>query len=86
MISNSILVVQLEDIPSLKLKGCFNFTFKVGVTAFMDLFKVSPESTQAFAFLKHYTTDNEEFYELLSKHSLRVLGIVSVLIKEVIYK
>lgn len=50
----------------------------------MDLFKESPEASNAFVFLKHYSTENEEFYDLLSKHALRVLGIVTLLVKEVI--
>ena len=50
----------------------------------MDLFKESPEASNAFVFLKHYSTENEEFYNLLSKHALRVLGIVTLLVKEVI--
>ena len=49
----------------------------------MDLFKESPEASNAFIFLKHYSTENEEFYDLLSKHALRVLGIVTLLVKEV---
>ena len=49
----------------------------------MDLFKESPEASNAFVFLKHYSTENEEFYDLLSKHALRVLGIVTLLVKEV---
>ena len=53
------------------------------MTAFMDLFKESPEASNAFVFLKHYSTENEEFYDLLSKHALRVLGIVTLLVKEV---
>ena len=53
------------------------------MTAFMDLFKESPEASNAFIFLKHYSTENEEFYDLLSKHALRVLGIVTLLVKEV---
>ena len=51
----------------------------------MDLFKESPDATNAFGFLKHYSTENEEFYDLLSKHALRVLGIVTLLVKEVIH-
>ena len=51
----------------------------------MDLFKESPDATNAFVFLKHYSTENEEFYDLLSKHALRVLGIVTLLVKEVIH-
>ena len=54
------------------------------MTAFMDLFKESPEASNAFVFLKHYSTENEEFYDLLSKHALRVLGIVTLIVKEVI--
>ena len=49
----------------------------------MDLFKESPEASNAFVFLKHYSTENEEFYDLLSKHALRVLGIITLLVKEV---
>lgn len=49
----------------------------------MDLFKVSPELKMTFAFLQHYNTEDEEFYNLVSKHSLRVLGMVTRLVKEV---
>ena len=62
-----------------------NFNFQVGVSAFMDLFKVSPESADAFVFLKHCTSDSEEFYNLLSKHAMRVFGIVYSVVKEVIH-
>ena len=49
----------------------------------MDLFKVSPESKVIFDFLKLYHTDDGKFYGLVTKHSLRVLGMVSNLVKEV---
>ena len=49
----------------------------------MDLFKVSPESKMIFDFLKLYHTDDGKFYDLVTKHSLRILGMVSNLVKEV---
>ena len=48
----------------------------------MDLFKVSPESKVIFDFLKLYHTEDGKFYDLVSKHSMRVLGMVSNLVKE----
>ena len=50
----------------------------------MGLFKVSPEVKMTFKFLEQYNAEDEKFFELVSKHSLRVLGIVSKLIKEVV--
>ena len=49
----------------------------------MDLFKVSPESKMMFRFLQHYDIENDQFFDLVSKHSLRVLGVVGALVKEV---
>ena len=57
--------------------------FQVGVSAFIALFKASPESIEIFSFLRAYDVDNEEFYALLSQHSMRVLGTIGGLIKEV---
>ena len=56
---------------------------QVGITAFMDLFKISPETIETFRFLRAYHIEDEEFHDLLSKHALRVSGLVSLLIKEV---
>ena len=49
----------------------------------MDLFKVSPESKKIFEFLHNYNPDDDTFYELVEKHSLRVFGMLSKLVKEV---
>lgn len=55
---------------------------KVGITAFKDLFTVSPESKMMFQFLPHYDISDDAFSELISKHSLRILGMVTKLVKE----
>ena len=49
----------------------------------MDLFKVSPEIKKSFQFLHNYDPDDDTFYELVEKHSLRVFGMLSKLVKEV---
>ena len=51
----------------------------------MDFFKISPDTKAAFPFLKHCDIEDAEFYSLVSKHALRVLGVVSSIIKEVTY-
>merc|ERR1711894_618313 len=55
---------------------------EVGITAFMDLFKVSPELRMTFSFFEWYKVDNEKFYKLVTKHSLRIFGMVTKLVKE----
>ena len=50
----------------------------------MNLFKVSPETKMTFEFLKHVDTDDEQFYKLVYKHSLRVMGMITTLVKEVV--
>ena len=50
------------------------------MSAFTEFFKVSPDSAKYFPF---FEKKNEEFYYLLSKHSMKALGIVSKLINEV---
>ena len=49
----------------------------------MDLFKVSPEVRMNFAFLQQYHTEDEKFYAVVSKHSLRVFAVIAKLVKEV---
>ena len=49
----------------------------------MDLFKISPELMMTFEFLQHYDIGDEAFHQLLSKHALRVLTIVTLIVKEV---
>ena len=49
----------------------------------MDLFKVSPELRQTFSFFEYYKIDDEKFYKLVTKHGLRILGMVSQLVKQV---
>ena len=50
----------------------------------MDLFKVSPDVKMTFKFLHHVSIEDEEFYKLVYKHSLRVMGMITTLVKEVI--
>ena len=50
----------------------------------MDLFKVSPETKITFDFLRHVDTDDDQFYKLVYKHSLRVMGMITTLVKEVV--
>ena len=61
----------------------FNCYLKVGAEAFMDLFQVSPEAKKIFEFLHNYDPDDDKFYELVTKHSLRVFGMLNKLVKEV---
>ena len=49
----------------------------------MDLFKVSPDLRQTFSFFEYYKIDDEKFYMLVTKHGLRILGMVSQLVKQV---
>ena len=49
----------------------------------MDLFKVSPELRMTFSFFEYYKVDDEKFYKLVRKHSLRIFAMVSTLVKEV---
>lgn len=58
---------------------------KVGAEAFIDLFKVSPEAKTIFEFLHNYDPDDDKFYELVTKHSLRVFGMLNKLVKEVAF-
>ena len=60
-----------------------NCYLKVGAEAFMDLFQVSPEAKKIFEFLHNYDPDDDKFYELVTKHSLRVFGMLNKLVKEV---
>ena len=59
-------------------------SLKVGITAFADLFKVSPDLRQTFSFFEYYKIDDEKFYILVTKHALRILGMVSQLVKQVV--
>ena len=49
----------------------------------MDLFSVSPELKMTFSFLQRVSMEDDKFYSLVSKHALRVLGIINLLVKEV---
>ena len=55
--------------------------FKAGLNAFTEFFKVSPDSAKPFAF---FETKNEEFYNLLSKHAMKALGIITNVVSQVI--
>ena len=48
--------------------------------AFTEFFKVSPDAAKAFSF---FEKKNEEFYDLLSKHAMKVLGVVAKIVDEV---
>ena len=50
--------------------------------AFVEFFKVSPDAAKSFAF---FEKKNEEFYDLLSKHSMKALGVITQIVGEVIY-
>ena len=56
---------------------------QVGLDAYMALFSVSPELKMHFGFLQIYHTDDEKFYELVTKHALRVLAVVGEIVKKV---
>ena len=51
----------------------------------MELFIVSPEIKHMFANLYNYDPDDDKFYDLVSKHSLRVFGMLNKLVKEVLF-
>ena len=48
----------------------------------MEFFKVSPDAAKSFSF---FEKKNEAFYDLLSKHASRALGVVTNVVSEVIY-
>ena len=50
--------------------------------AFTEFFKVSPDAANAFSF---FEKKNEEFYDLLSKHAMKALGVVAKIVDEVRY-
>ena len=43
---------------------------------------MSPDAAKSFAF---FEKKNEEFYDLLSKHSMKALGVITQIVGEVIY-
>ena len=51
----------------------------------VDLFKVSPDVKKIFQSLYNYNPNDDRFYELVAKHSLRVFGMLNKLVKEVCY-
>ena len=52
------------------------------MSAFTEFFKVSPDAAKSFSF---FEKKNEEFYNLLSKHAMKALGVVAKIVNEVIY-
>ena len=60
-----------------------DFAFQIGLTAYLDLFKRSPEAQTLFPFLKHLSQEDLEFYSQLKHHAIRVTGIITMLIKQV---
>ena len=52
------------------------------MSAFTEFFMVSPDAAKTFAF---FETKNEEFYHLLSKHSMKALGVMAKIVNEVRY-
>ena len=52
------------------------------MNAFTEFFRVSPEAAKTFAF---FDKKNEDFYQLLAKHAMKALGIVTKVVSEVIY-
>ena len=50
--------------------------------AFTEFFKISPDAANAFSF---FEKKNEEFYNLLSKHAMKALGVVAKIVDEVRY-
>jgi len=55
---------------------------EVGITAFMNLFKVSSDLRTTFSFFGYVNVDDEKFYKLVTKHSLRIFAMASTLVKE----
>ena len=52
------------------------------MSAFTEFFKVSPDAAKSFSF---FEKKNEEFYNLLSKHSMKALGVLAKIVDEVIF-
>ena len=52
------------------------------MSAFTEFFKASPDAAKSFSF---FEKKNEEFYNLLSKHAMRALGVLTKIVDEVIY-
>ena len=50
------------------------------MSAFTEIFKITPDTAKSFAF---FETKNEEFYNLLSKHSMKALGVMATIVHEV---
>ena len=56
---------------------------RVGLSSFLELFRRAPESLHAFPFLKHLNQEDLEFYAQLRNHSVRVTGVLSMLVRQV---
>ena len=55
---------------------------QVGLSTFLELFRRAPESLHFFPFLKHLNQEDLEFYAQLRNHSVRVTGVLSMLVKQ----
>ena len=59
------------------------FSFQIGLTSYLEMFKRAPESLSMFPFLKHLSNEDLEFYSQLRDHAVRVTGVLSMLIRQV---
>ena len=67
---------------SLVLKKSY---FKVGLSSFLELFRRAPETLSVFPFLKQLGPEDMEFYHQLKNHSIRITGVISMLVKQVTF-
>ena len=58
--------------------------FQIGITPYLELFRRKPESLKAFPFLRNAEIEELEFLTELRSHGIRVYGILSMLIGQVI--
>merc|ERR1719468_1094774 len=55
---------------------------QVGLSSFLELFRRAPETLSVFPFLKQLGPEDMEFYHQLKNHSIRITGVISMLVKQ----
>jgi hypothetical protein len=56
---------------------------QIGLSSYLELFRRAPESLSVFPLLRHLSQEDLEFYSQLKNHSIRVTGVLSMLIRQV---
>ena len=59
--------------------------FQIGLSTYLNLFERSPEALALFPFLKHLSKEDLEFYSQLKHHAIRVTGVITMIVKQVLY-